>query len=146
MAEVGIECARRASAIAVITGSGGIEGAAMGRPVVTFSRHMPVSMLDHVHIVRDEADLPAILRRILGPEFDAARARADGTRFLAAMVDASIDLQGFHFSAPGTVSIKPAWIDAAVKGLQRSLAELPPENISTVPLDQVAMDQRQAVQ
>lgn len=123
MAEVGIECVRRCAAVAVITGSGGIEGAAMGKPVVTFSRHMPVEMVPHVQVIRDEAELPAVLRRALAPDFDSERAKADGTRFLSALVDASFDLGQFHFDAPGKVTIQPAWLDAAVDGLMRTLDE-----------------------
>jgi hypothetical protein len=123
--ESGVECVRRATAVATITGSAGIEGAGMGKPVVLFSRHLPITMLPHVQTVTDEADLPDILRRALSPDFNRAQAELDGQRFLKALTDASFDLGPFNIGPPGHMPIDPAWTTAAVAGLEKSLAGPP---------------------
>jgi hypothetical protein len=121
----GVECVRRADAVATITGSAGIEAAGMGKPVILFSRFLPIAMLPHVQTVTHEADLPKILRAALSPNFDRARAQLDGQRFLQALTDASFDLGGFNIGPPGKIAIRPEWVNVAVDGLERSLAIQP---------------------
>lgn len=123
--ETGVECVRRATAIATITGSAGIEGAGMGKPIVLFSRHLPITMLSHVQTVTDEADLPRILRKALSPDFDKALAELDGQRFLKALTDASFNLGKFNIGRPGAIRMLPEWIEATVNGLERSLVVQP---------------------
>jgi hypothetical protein len=123
--ESGLECVRRATAIATITGSAGIEGAGMGKPVVLFSSHMPIINLPHVQTVTSLADLPKILRTALSPDFDRAQAEIDGQRFLKALTDASFDLGKFDIGHPGTIKMQPEWISTAVAGLERSLVVQP---------------------
>ena len=99
----------------------GIEGAGIGKPVVLFSRHLPITMLPHVQTVTDAADLPKILRAALSPNFDRAQAELAGQKLLQALTDASFDLGKFSFRDPGKVMIEPEWITAATAGLERSL-------------------------
>jgi hypothetical protein len=123
--ETGVECVRRANAIATITGSAGIEGAGMGKPIVLFSRHLPITMLRHVQTVTNEADLPKILRTVLSPDFDRAQAESDGQRFLKALADASFDLGKFNIGPPGKFPMQPEWIVAIMTGLEKSLVVQP---------------------
>jgi hypothetical protein len=123
--EDGIECIRRANAIATITGTAGIEAAAMGKPVISFAQHHPMYMLPHVQTVKNESDLPKMLSAALSPSFDRARAEADGQRFLRAIADSSFDLGKFKIVRPGEVKILPEWVANAVQGLERSLTVLP---------------------
>lgn len=120
--EDGIACIRRASVIATITGTAGIEAAAMGKPVVSFAHHHPMSMLPHVQTIKNESDLPKILSAALSPEFDRARARADGQKFLRAIADSSFDLGKFRIVRPGEVAILPEWVTNSVGSLEESLS------------------------
>ncbi|MBX9829344.1 MAG: hypothetical protein K2Y27_30690 [Xanthobacteraceae bacterium] len=119
--EDGIECVRRASAVATITGTAGIEAAAMGQPVISFAQHHPMSMLPHVQTVKNESDLSKMLSAALSPEFDRAKAEADGQRFLRAIADSAFDLGQFKIVRPGQITILPEWVVNAVQGLETSL-------------------------
>ena len=123
--EDGIECVRRAGVVATITGTAGIEAAAMGKPVVSFAQHHPMAMLPHVKTITNDPDLPDILRAALSPDFDHAKAEADGQLFLRAVVDSSFDLGQFKIVRPGECAILPEWIENAVAGLEKSLTIKP---------------------
>ncbi|MGE0734868.1 MAG: hypothetical protein AB7P50_08960 [Alphaproteobacteria bacterium] len=121
IAENGVECVKRADVVATMAGTAGLEAAALGKPVVLFSAHMPIGVLPHVFTVADDADLPGLLRAALAGEGNAARAALDGSKFLAAVKASSFDLGGFHYAAPGQVALDPNWIEAATAGLEASL-------------------------
>jgi hypothetical protein len=89
--EPGIECARAAAATAVIVGTGGLEAAILGRPVITYGRHGLYNFLPHVMTVTDEAQLKGYMTRIFAGGIDLTRARDDGARFLAALIAISFD-------------------------------------------------------
>jgi hypothetical protein len=119
MLELGLEVARKADAVVTITGTGGFEGAVLGKPVIAFGRHNQYNILDHVFTVTDETRLKDYLRQALDPAFDRAKARRDGARYLNATRSISFDLQNFHHAAVDSVeaaAIKTAY-DALVSGL-----------------------------
>jgi hypothetical protein len=89
--ESGITCARAAAATAVIVGTGGLEAAVYGKPVITYGRHGLYNFLPHVMTVTDEAQLKGYMSRIFGGAIDPVRAADDGARFLAALVAVSFD-------------------------------------------------------
>lgn len=93
--ELGLEAARAATAVATITGTGGFEAAIMGKPVISFGRHNLYGLLPHVRVITDEARLKDDLAWALSGNFDSAAARADGIRFLSAVVATSFDMGGF---------------------------------------------------
>lgn len=103
MLELGLEVARKADAVVTITGTGGFEGAVLGKPVITFGRHNQYNILDHVFAVTDETRLKDYLQEALDPGFDRAKARRDGARFLEATKAVSFDLASFHHAAVDTV-------------------------------------------
>ncbi len=123
--EDGIECIKRASVIATITGTAGIEAAAIGKPVISFAQHHPMFMLPHVQTVKNEADLPKMLGAALSPDFDRSKAEADGQKFLRAIADSSFDLGKFKIVRPGECTILPEWVANAVQGLEKSLIAQP---------------------
>jgi hypothetical protein len=118
--EHGQNVVRRARAVATITSSAGFEAAVLGKPVITFGQHNIFNFLPHVRVIRDHAEIEPALRYALGGGFDAARARRDGRRFLAAVAACSFDLAGFDYLAPDAA--EDAIIDAAFAMLERSLA------------------------
>jgi hypothetical protein len=93
--DLGIDTVRQARVTITIAGSAGVEAAAMGKPVITFGKHNNYNLLDHVSIVRDELQLKDYLRDALFGEFNYEKARADGLKFLQAIVDSSIDMEGY---------------------------------------------------
>lgn len=120
MAELGIEAVRAAKAVVTITGTGGFEGAVLGKPVITFGRHNTYNFLPHVMVVREETQLKGFLRRAFSKDFDAERAARDGGRFLQAVIATSFDLGDFAPTEPEKA--KDAAVDAAYAGLAVSLA------------------------
>lgn len=104
MAELGIDIVRASRAVVTISGTSGFEGAAMGKPVITFGRHNIYNFLPHVMVVTDETQLKGYLETAFGGAFDPERAAADGRRFLQAVVDASFDLMDFQPIEPDVIS------------------------------------------
>jgi len=69
----------------------------LGKPVITFGRHNLYNILSHVRVIRREEDLGPALRWALSSEFDAARAKADGQRYLHALRSHAFDMKDFGF-------------------------------------------------
>jgi hypothetical protein len=121
MLELGLEVVRKCSAVATITGTGGFEGAVLGKPVITFGRHNQYNCLPHVFVVTDERELKGHLRRALSPDFDPEQAARDGARLLQAVIDNSFDLKDFSITEPEKAGAEV--IDAAYRSLVEGLGE-----------------------
>ncbi len=93
----GPEVINRAAAVATIAGTGGLEAALLGKPVISFGRHNPYNFLPHVMVVRDLAEVPGYVSRIVNGEIDMARARADAQRYIAAIEAVSFDMGEFDY-------------------------------------------------
>lgn len=91
-----LECVRNAAVTVTITGTAGLEAAALGRPVVTFGRHSLYAFLPHVRLVTEASQLRDALNWALEGRFDAERAKTDGQRLLVAIVDSSIDMGSYR--------------------------------------------------
>ena len=96
--ELGLEVARAATAVATITGTGGFEAAIMGKPVIAFGRHNLYNILPHVRVITDETRLKDDLAWALAGDFDGEIARAEGARYLSAIVATSFDMGKFSTS------------------------------------------------
>lgn len=123
MAELGLEAARAADAVVTISGTSGMEGAILGKPVISFGRHNIYNFLPHVMVVTDETQLKGYLARAFGGGIDRARAERDGRRFLQAIVDASFDLGSFAPIKPDAVDEEV--LDAAFAALSAGVATQP---------------------
>lgn len=97
MLEPGLEVARHAAAVAVITGSTGFEAAVMGKPVVSFGIHNGYNMLPHVFHVTDLTKLGDAIRAIFDGRVNEVEARREGARYLQAVIDSSFDLGEYDF-------------------------------------------------
>jgi len=90
-----IEAIKQAVATASIAGTASMEAAILGKPTLTFSARIKWGFLPHARVVKSESELPSLLRwAVFGP-FDADQAHEDGARFLAALKESSMNLEGF---------------------------------------------------
>lgn len=119
--EFGLDVVRQCAAVVTITGTGGFEGAVMGKPVISFGRHNQYNILPHVSVVTDETMLAAYLRAALDDDADHAAWRRDGARFLDAVKAMSFDLEGFDVLDAATV--EDAVVDRTYAALCDSLGE-----------------------
>lgn len=120
--EPGLEIVRRANAVVTITGTAGYEAAILGRPVITFGRHNLCSIVDHCMTVTDEVQLRGYLERALSREIDEEKARADGARFLEAIVASSFDMGDWAVIGAGKTRYRN-FSDTDVESAYRGLLE-----------------------
>lgn len=97
LAEKGTEVIRESIGVVTIAGTAGLEAAAMGKPVISFGHHNPFNFLDHVWVVRDLTDLPALVQRMVNQNFDTDKARRDGLRLIEAIRMSSFDMGPFDY-------------------------------------------------
>lgn len=121
MDEPGVDVARAATATATITGSAGLEAAAAGKPVLAFGRHATYGFLPHVRVITEDRQIRPALEWALSPDFDHARARRDGARYVTALKRACFRLTNFAFAVRGKRSVGEDVVEAAVDGLLQSL-------------------------
>lgn len=95
--ELGLDCVKQSIGVATISGSAGLEACVSGRPVVSFGRHNIYNDLESVCVVKDEATLYPILKRIADGGYDAERVRREGRLFLDAIVAESFDMRGYDY-------------------------------------------------
>ena len=118
--ERGVDCVRKAKAVATIAGSAGIEAAVAGKPVISFGRHNIYCFLPHVMVVKDEAQIAGYIDAIVENKIDLEKARQDGARFLEAIVAASFDMRNFDWE--NMKDYDPQVVEDAVTLLVESLA------------------------
>lgn len=121
MAEYGLDIVHSASVVATISGTAGLEGAVLGKPVIAFGRHNIYNFLPHVMVVTDQVQLKDYLEYSLSSAFNAAAARRDGQRFMKALLDISFDLKSFSAIEPDKV--EDSTITSAYRALRRSFRE-----------------------
>jgi hypothetical protein len=124
MLELGLEVVRKCNAVATITGTGGFEGAVLGKPVITFGRHNQYNCLPHVFVVTDERDLKGHLAAALSADYNPRQAARDGARLLQAVIENSFDLKDFSITEPERAGEEV--IDAAYRSLVGGLAATAP--------------------
>ena len=90
-------------AVAVITGTAGMEAASLGVPVLSFGRRNAFHLIPHVHVVDRLSEVRPLLAQVCAPEDPGARrARArEGRRFLGALEACAVDMGTSEFFTPG---------------------------------------------
>ena len=91
--DFGIEYIKNSSAVAVLTGTAGWEAAAMGIPVISFSKNNSYNFLDHVFYVDNPDDTHKILKIICSHKYPNSKSIEDGSRMHASYIKSS-----FNFS------------------------------------------------
>ena len=86
--EYGINFLNNASAVSVVVGTSGWEAAAMGIPVISFTKHNSYNFLDHVFTVKEPDDTKGILQQIKLKKYPSKKSIHDGAK----MHDSYIDL------------------------------------------------------
>jgi len=120
MWESGFECCRQADVVATICGTSGLEGLINGNPVISFGRNNIYNFLPGVQVVRDEVELPAMLRKALNGDVTEDDIRSGAARFVAAVRACSFDMSKYdHFDVAnydsGSVS---GAVDALLDSIQ----------------------------
>lgn len=124
MDEPGFNVVQEAAAVATITGTVGFEAAMQGIPAILFGRHNPYDQLPHVHTVIDHGALKPVLHQALR-ERNTREATEAGRTYLAALADASFDLEDFNPWNPDEIrpdAVAAAW-QALVQSLDRAKAD-----------------------
>ncbi|MGQ0671775.1 MAG: capsular polysaccharide export protein, LipB/KpsS family [Hyphomicrobium sp.] len=120
MSELGLEVAKASRAVITITGTGGYEAAAMGKPVILLGRHNIFDFVPHVTVVKQSEELRPALAMALDSDHEAGKRQVDGRRLLEAIVECSFDLLDFLPSDPTKISDQA--IDAAWQALFEGLS------------------------
>jgi len=84
--DLGIEYIKKSAAVAIITGTAGWEAAAMGIPVISFSKNNAYNFLDHVFYVDNPDDTSKILKFISNGNFPNDKSHKDGARMHASYI------------------------------------------------------------
>jgi len=116
-----IEATKQAAATITIAGTASMEAAILGKPAITFSKHVKWGFLPHARVVTSESELPSLLRWAVSGPFDSDEAREDGARFLAALKASSMNLEGFRRDSRGRYHSDEDDIAPLYAGLCKSL-------------------------
>lgn len=122
-----LDVARGACAVAVITGTLGLESAVLGVPVVSFGLHNLYGFLPHVHTVESWTALRQLLARLCAGDDPAARAQRirDGRRFLAALKTVGVDFSWSDYAAKQRPPATPREVNACYQSLLASFDHQP---------------------
>ncbi|HZQ14691.1 MAG TPA: hypothetical protein VFB31_17940 [Pseudolabrys sp.] len=119
--ENSIDCIKQAAVTVTISGSAGMEAAVLGKPVIAFGRQTGYGFLPHVKTVTDDIDLRGYLRWAFDGDFDEARARRDGARYLEAVRQATFDAGKFRLVRDKTSGASDDVAERALENLIESL-------------------------
>ena len=78
--EPGISYINKSKAVALITGTAGWEAAAMGIPVISFSKYNTYNFLNDVFYVKDNSKIFTIIKKILKKNYPNTESESDGAR------------------------------------------------------------------
>jgi len=120
-----ISAIKQATATVTVAGTASMEAAILGKPALTFSPHVNWALLPHARVIKNESDLAGLLDWAVGGPFDAEKAREDGSRFAAALAQASMDLSGFRRDEKKRIHVRDENIETLYQGLCKSLGVEP---------------------
>ncbi len=118
-----LDTARGARAVAVITGTLGLESAVLGVPVISFGLHNLYNFLPHVHVVRSWLELRPLLARLCAGDTAVAREQRqrDGRRFLAALKQTGFDFSWSDYASKQRVPATAREVEVCYRTLIDSL-------------------------
>ena len=91
--EYGISYLNRAQAVSLVVGTTGWEAAAMGVPVITFTRHNSYNFLDHVFTIKDPDDTKIALEKICKYKFPSKKSIRDGAKMYDSYLNLSFNFE-----------------------------------------------------
>jgi hypothetical protein len=91
--EYAISYFKKADAVALVVGTAGWEAAAMGIPVITFSKYNSYNFLDHVFTVSDPDDTKKILDHISKNNYPSNKSINDGAKMLDSYMNLSFEFE-----------------------------------------------------
>lgn len=113
-----LELIQHSRAVATVTGTAGLEAAFMGVPVLSFGKHNIYNIVPHVIQVASWLDIEKHIQTIMeGWENAVDQRKQDGSRFLRAMKNISVDCGVTDFSKP----IVPELLDRIITLLETTL-------------------------
>ena len=93
-----MEIVKKSVGVVTINSSAGLEGALMGKPVLSFSRHNYFNFLNHVFVVKSDKDIREYFKIIFSNKFDKISSKNDGYRLGKAIEKSSVHLPNFSYS------------------------------------------------
>lgn len=120
--EKGLDIVKKSSAVATITGTAGFEAAVLGRPVLSFGQHNVYNCVPHVYVIKSFDEIKDKLSHLLSDDFNADKAKIDGSKFLKAIEKTSFDLGQFSFykkDSLNSMGIEVAY-NAFISSLERA--------------------------
>ncbi len=116
--EPGLEVIRHSGLVATVTGTAGLEAVFMGVPVLSFGKHNIYKIVPHAHTITSWLDVENRIRDVLENREEGAGKRCrDGSRFLRAMKEISVDCGETDFNQP----IRPRLLASILDSLQETL-------------------------
>ena len=104
--EHGLDYVKKATAVAGLTGTASWEAAAMGIPVISFSKNNAYNFLDHVFFIKENDLTKNILPKILKKEWPTKKSLSDGAKFYHAYIKNSFNIGKNHEFVSWEVSNK----------------------------------------
>ena len=92
--DLGISYIKNSKAVACATGTAAWEAAAMGIPVISFSKNNCFNFLDHVFYVNNSDDTKNILNIICKNSWPSNKSKKDGEAFYESSIQDSFDILG----------------------------------------------------
>ncbi|MDO8463189.1 MAG: hypothetical protein Q7S96_02875 [bacterium] len=118
-----LDVARGARAVAVITGTLGLESAVLGVPVISFGLHNMYGFLPHVHVVESWTALRPLLAQLCVDHDAGARTQRqrDGRRFLAALQQVGFDFSWSDYASKQRAPATTREVEACYRSLLDSI-------------------------
>jgi hypothetical protein len=86
---------RDCSAVAIISGTAGVEAASQGKPVLIFAKYSFYDFLSHVFKVNTNENNYNLIKKITDKNFVNKKTKANGARLEQAIIDASFNMKDF---------------------------------------------------
>jgi len=94
--DYGLDYVKNATAVASITGTSAWEAAALGIPVITFSKNNAFNFLNHVYLVSNPDSTKTLIPKILNSKWPNKKSKEDGAKFYYSYMQNSFNIGKNH--------------------------------------------------
>ena len=91
----GLEIIKKSSAVAIISGTAGVEGAILGKPVLIFAKYSFYDFIPHAFKVNSHKNNYHLLKKILSKSFIKPKLKSDGAKLRKAIIHSSFHMKSF---------------------------------------------------